>query len=122
MKKIVKIIVVFALTLFVWSFLPTNKMNYELTNLFQFELQDSKEHPQYSHFQTVELEESDFVYTELDPDFELQNSWIVLPDISYNFFKTPLRGKSNLFSLTFFSSKETIPLYDLFCNWKFHLS
>jgi NADPH-dependent 7-cyano-7-deazaguanine reductase QueF-like protein len=76
----------------------------------------------FSHFQTVEVEEGEFIIIESEPEFEVELDWFSIPIKSFNIIKPSLKEYSNSHTNTLFSSKETIPLYDLYCNWKFHLS
>jgi hypothetical protein len=76
----------------------------------------------FSHFHTVEVEEGEFVIIESEPEFEIELDWFSIPSKSFNISKASLKAYSNSYTTSLFSSKETIPLYDLYCNWKFHLS
>jgi hypothetical protein len=76
----------------------------------------------FSHFQKLELEENEFIITESVPEIEIEKDWFSISKKTFNFKNNKLKGNSNSYTTQLFSSKEIIPLYDLYCNWKFHLS
>lgn len=76
----------------------------------------------FSHFQTIEVEEREFVIIESEPEFEVELDWFSTPTKSFNILQSSLKEKQNSYLTTFFTLKNTIPLYELYCNWKFHLS
>jgi len=88
----------------------------------QEEFQQKYTASDFSHFHTVEVEEGEFVIIESEPEFEVELDWFSIPSKPFNIDKNSLKENSNSHLATFFTSKETIPLYDLYCNWKFHLS
>lgn len=65
---------------------------------------------------------SDFYYeeSELEDDFEFD--WLTLNFCSEN-FTSSLTEKQKLYNKPYFCLlQKSTPLYDLFCNWKHHLS
>ena len=88
----------------------------------QVEFQQKQTNSDFSHFQTVEVEEGEFIIIESQPEFEVELDWFSISTKSFNFLQSSLKEYSNSYTTALFSSKETIPLYDLYCNWKFHLS
>ena len=88
----------------------------------QVEFQQKYTPSDFSHFQTVEVDEGEFVIIESEPEFEVELNLFSIPSKSFNISKSSLKEHSNSYTTLLFSSKETIPLYDLYCNWKFHLS
>ena len=76
----------------------------------------------FSHFQTVDLEEGEYVTVEIEPELKIELDVILIPTKSIVIVKSSLEKSSCSYLSQFFSSKEIIPLYDLYCNWKFHLS
>ena len=68
------------------------------------------------------VEEGEFVIIESEPELEVELDWFSIPTKSFNILQSSLKENSSSHLATFFSSKEIIPLYDLYCNWKFHLS
>ncbi|WP_297869352.1 hypothetical protein [uncultured Flavobacterium sp.] len=110
------------LTFFMWAIGVSS--NTTITEKFksQIEFQKKNNDSNYSHFQTVEVEESEFIIIESEPEFEVESNWFLNHPKNINFKSTELKEKSNSYFTSLFSSKETIPLYDLYCNWKFHLS
>ena len=110
------------LTFFMWAIGVSS--NTTITEKFksQIEFQKKNNDSNYSHFQTVEVEESEFVIIESEPEFEVELDWFLNHPKNIYFKSTELKEKSNSYFTSLFSSKETIPLYDLYCNWKFHLS
>ncbi len=88
----------------------------------QSEFQQKYTPADFSHFHTVEVEEGEFITIESEPEFEVELDWLSIQSNSFNISKTSLKENLNSPLITFFTPKETIPLYDLYCNWKFHLS
>ncbi|WP_445715246.1 hypothetical protein [Flavobacterium sp.] len=110
------------LTFFTWAIGVSINTSEKIANASQTEFQQKYTPADFSHFQTVEVEEGEFLIIESEPEFEIELDLFSIPTKSFNISKTSLKEKSNSYSTLFFSSKETIPLYDLYCNWKFHLS
>lgn len=75
-----------------------------------------------SHFVITEVEKNDFVITELEPEFELELDWNSVEIISCDSQFLVIQNQSIRVNKFYTSSQEVIPLYDLFCKWKFHLS
>lgn len=94
--------------------------NVALTSQNEFQQKYSTSH--FSHFHPVEIEEGEFIIIESEPEFEVELDWFSISTKSVNFKNTKFAQSSESYSAQLFSSKETIPLYDLYCNWKFHLS
>ena len=88
----------------------------------QVEFQQKFTPSDFSHFRTVEVDEGEFVIIESEPEFEVELNLFSIQTKSFDIIKSSLEKKSNSYVTTLFSSKESIPLYDLYCNWKFHLS
>ena len=88
----------------------------------QVEFQQKYTPSDFSHFQTVDLEEGEYVTVEIEPELKIELDVILIPTKSIVIVKSTLEESSNSYLSQFFSSKEIIPLYDLYCNWKFHLS
>ena len=122
MSTIKRFFPVIVLSLFVWAFgLASNEVQaIGLTS--QIEFQQNNENSHFSHFHSVEIEESEFLIIESEPEFEIELELFSISFKSFNIFKSLLKESSNSYSTQLFTSKETIPLYDLYCNWKFHLS
>lgn len=108
------------LTLAMWAIdaVPSIQIenNSSITNNFTKE----NSNKEFSHFISIEVEENDFVISELEPEFEVEWYNSELTTCSYDVIV--VEKKPIFFYNSYFSSKSTIPLYDLFCNWKFHLS
>jgi len=88
----------------------------------QAEFQQKYTPSDFSHFHTIQVEEGEFVIVESEPEFEMELDWFSIPSKPFNIGKKSIKEYSNSYTTTLFSSKETIPLYDLYCNWKFYLS
>ena len=88
----------------------------------QVEFQQKYTPSDFSHFQTVDLEEGEYVTVEIEPELKIELDVILIPTKSIVIIKSSLEESSSSYLSQFFSSKEIIPLYDLYCNWKFHLS
>lgn len=110
------------LTFFMWAIGVSFNASDDVVLESQIEFQQKYSTSQFSHFHTVEVEEGEFVIIESEPEFEIELDWFSIPIKSFNISKSSLEESSNSYKNSLFSSKETIPLYDLYCNWKFHLS
>ena len=110
------------LTFFTWAIGVSVNTSERIVNISQTEFQQKYTPADFSHFQTVEVEEGEFIIIESEPEFEVELDWFSNPTKSFNIVKTSIEEQSNSYTTFIFSSKETIPLYDLYCNWKFHLS
>lgn len=105
-----------------WAFGVVSNINNELL-LSKNEIVINENSPQdFKHFITTEISENDLVITELEPEFEVELDWYNSEFTSYIDGFLTIETQSIFFYNSYFSSKSTIPLYDLFCNWKFHLS
>ena len=88
----------------------------------KIEFQQKKKLSEFSNFHSVEIEESEFVIIESEPELEVNLDWILITSRTFRFNEfSNKENKCSQYS-PLFSSKETIPLYDLYCNWKVHLS
>ena len=110
------------LTFFMWAIGVSFNVSDDVVFESQIEFQQEYSASHISHFHTVEVEEGEFVIIESEPEFEIELDWFSIPSKSFNISKSSLKEHSNSYTTLLFSSKETIPLYDLYCNWKFHLS
>lgn len=110
------------LTFFMWAIGISFNASHDFVSETQIEFQQNYKASHFSNFHTVEVEEGEFITIESEPEFEVELDWFSIPSKSFNIDKTLLKECSNSYTTTLFSSKETIPLYDLYCNWKFHLS
>ena len=105
-----------------WVFSVSYNATKDLVSESQGEFQKKYTPADFSHFQTVEVDEGEFVIIESEPEFEVELNLFSIQTKSFDIIKSSLEKKSNSYVTTLFSSKEIIPLYDLYCNWKFHLS
>ncbi|MCW1147311.1 hypothetical protein [Flavobacterium lacisediminis] len=110
------------LTFFMWAIGVSFTASNEVAPKSQFEFQQKYTTSDFSHFQTVEVEEGEFIIIESQPEFEVELDWFSNSTKSFNFLQSSLKENTNSCVTSLSSSKETIPLYDLYCNWKFHLS
>lgn len=94
-----------------------NTISFE--NKISLQTTSSKE---ISHFVITEVEKNDFVITELEPEFEVEFDWSSVEIISCNSLFFAIQNQSIRVNKYYSSSQGVIPLYDLFCKWKFHLS
>lgn len=68
------------------------------------------------------LDEVKIVFSEIEAEIEFELKWGAIPTIYSNFLEA-VSEKENYFSfLHQFKINLKVPLYDLFCNWKLHLS
>jgi hypothetical protein len=105
-----------------WAIGVSFNTSNEVASEFQVEFQQKFKVSNFSHFHTVEVEEGEFIIIESEPEFEVELDWFSISTKSVNLKNTKFAQFSNSYSTQLSSSKETIPLYDLYCNWKFHLS
>ena len=110
------------LAFFMWAIGVSFNTSNEIALESQVEFQQKFKVSDFSHFHTVEVEEGEFIIIESEPEFEVELDWFSIPTKSVAFKNTKFTEGLNSYSAQLFSSKETIPLYDLYCNWKFHLS
>ena len=71
----------------------------------------------HSNFEVDEI-----IIIESEPEIEFKIEWFKFENTSCNFILKPKEKKIQFKEFSNFSSKKTIPLFDLYCNWKFHLS
>ena len=121
LKRLLQLFPIFILTSFMWAIGVSFNASEDIV-VSQEEFQQKYTASDFSHFHTVEVEEGEFVIIESEPEFEVELDWFSIPSKPFNIDKNSLKENSNSHLATFFTSKETIPLYDLYCNWKFHLS
>lgn len=123
MNKLNKFLFLFPiLALSIWAIgavqhINDNTISFE--NKISLQTTSSKE---ISHFVITEVEKKDFVITELEPEFEVEFDWSSVDVISCNSLFFAIQNRSIRVNKYYSSSQGVIPLYDLFCNWKFHLS
>ena len=110
------------LTFFMWAIGVSYNATKDTVLEPQVEFQQKYSASDFSHFHTVEDEEGEFVIIESEPELEVELDWFSIPTKSFNILQSSLKENSSSHLATFFSSKEIIPLYVLYCNWKFHLS
>ena len=110
------------LTFFMCVFSVSYNAIKDLVSESQGEFQKKYTPADFSHFQTVDLEEGEYVTVEIEPELKIELDVILIPTKSIVIVKSSLEKSSCSYLSQFFSSKEIIPLYDLYCNWKFHLS
>jgi len=68
------------------------------------------------------LDEVKIVFSEIEAEIEFEIKGGAIPAIYSNFLEA-VSEKENYFSfLHQFETNQKVPLYDLFCNWKLHLS
>ena len=110
------------LTFFMWAIGVSYNASKDTVLEPQVEFQQKYTPSDFSHFQTVDLEEGEYVTVEIEPELKIELDVILIPTKSIVIVKSSLEESSSSYLSQFFSSKEIIPLYDLYCNWKFHLS
>lgn len=110
------------LTFFMWAIGVSYNASIVGVSGNQVEFNQDYKDLHFSHFQTVEVEEGEFLIVESEPEFEVELDWFSIPTKSFNILQSSLKDSTTSYISSLFSSKETIPLYDLYCNWKFHLS
>lgn len=90
-----------------------------------FYFNENQQQNDVNKFNFVNVEKEELVYaeeTEVETEFELEFELGAIPTIHANFLEV-ISEKENLFtSFHQFKTNQKIPLYDLYCNWKYHLS
>lgn len=110
------------LTFFMWAIGVSYNASIVGISGNQVEINRDYKDLHFSHFQTVEDEGGEFLIVESEPEFEVEFDCSSIPTKSFNILHSSLKDTSTSYISSLFSSKGTIPLYDLYCNWKFHLS
>jgi hypothetical protein len=122
LKRLSQLFLIIALAFFTWAIGISVDSSKKGEVEFQTEFQKKYTPADFSHFQTVDIEEGEYITVEIEPELKLELNVILIPTKSFDIVKSSLEKDSSSYLSQFFSSKETIPLYDLYCNWKFHLS
>lgn len=81
-----------------------------------------KQNNTYPTFQTapVNARKTINVLDETEPEFEIEFD-LFYDDLEFNLDHCYLlTAKKSNYAFSHFSLKHKVPLYDLFCNWKFH--
>lgn len=105
-----------------WAFGVVSTINNELLPS-KNEIVINENSPQeFKHFITTEISENDLVITELEPEFEVELEWCNFHSTIYFRSDSNPENTNRLFYTYHFYLTKSRPLYDLFCNWKFHLS
>ena len=109
-------------TFFMWTFgiscTPLDDSEFVTSN--QYQQNNITSH--FSHFHSVEIEEIEFLIVESEIEIEFEKDWIFSSNKTLYYNTSNVKRNSSLNRIQLFSSKENIPLYDLYCNWKFYLS
>lgn len=121
MSTIHRFFLVLTLLLFVWAFSLAYKEAPYTVLESQIELKQNNENSCFSHSHPVEVDEGNFVIIESEPEFEIKLNWFTISFKFFNIFSPSLKENSNSNTALFFFLSETIPLYDLYCKWKFDL-
>jgi hypothetical protein len=82
-----------------------------------------KQNNTYPTFQTapVNARKTINVLDETEPEFEIEFD-LFYDDLEFNLDHCYLlTAKKSNYAFSHFSLKHKVPLYDLFCNWKFHI-
>ena len=105
-----------------WAIVASYNVSKDVELKAKAEFQQKYTPSDFSHFQTVDLEEGEYVTVEIEPELKIEFDVILIPTKSIVIVKSSLEKSSSSYTTTILSLNETIPLYDLYCNWKFHLS
>jgi hypothetical protein len=68
------------------------------------------------------LDEVEIVFSEIEAELEFELKWGAIPTIYSNFLEAVSEKENHFSFLNQFKTNQKVPLYDLFCNWKLHLS
>lgn len=74
-------------------------------------------------FIAFDLEDNDLLFNESEPsEFEIELDFFHDYSFSDNFLGLQLESEKQIITYGFHKTNQKLPLYDLFCNWKFHLT
>lgn len=118
-KRILFIIPLLAISLWAFGF-GQNQSDEFILNDYSF-LLDNKEHKQ-TQYSSVNFEENEVVLIEIEPESEVEIESFHLNDFSFFLLFLKQNKVQNYLERPRISINKSIPLYDLFCNWKFQLS
>jgi hypothetical protein len=94
-----------------------------IKDVFFHQLEDHF-HEDANKFNFVSVDEVDLVFSEVEAETEVETKikGIQLSNIHTEFLKTIVEVENNYFYSIQYCTNHKIPLYDLFCNWKLHIS
>lgn len=118
-KKLVFILPMLALMLALYSFAPSqNSLSLETqTNVSTFD------HKQSPTFTSTDIVDKDLVYNESEKtEFEIELNFFHDYSFQDNFLELKYNSGIDSNTYNFHKSNQKLPLYDLFCNWKLHIS
>lgn len=101
------------------NYLPTIENEISTNNCL---IKNASEEKHFADFVENNIEEDIFNFFELEPEFEIEFESLNegIDYVLFNYYINSKKQPSFFVNTTVFF--ETIPLYDLFCNWKFHLA
>ena len=77
----------------------------------------------FSFFICLEVEDNSLVYNESETsEFEIELDWASFYSLQKNYLEGNLESENESHFDCFHETSQNIHLYDLFCNWKLHLS
>ena len=106
------------------SFAKVNIENSLLINDVFFHQQENHHEKGVNKFNFVSVDEVEIVFSEVEAEteVEIKLKWVQLSNIYAEFLKAIVEIENNYFYSIQFSANHKVPLYDLFCNWKLHIS
>ncbi len=120
-KKLIFILPLLAFLLALSSFTHKNEIPKVVET--STAIQNSSEHKQLPTFTLSNDEDKDLVYNESEPsESEIEVDWIHFYSFEDNFLQANTLSEPFSDFTNFHESNRKIPLYDLFCNWKLHIS
>ena len=84
--------------------------------------QEDHNHKDLNVCNFTSLDEVEIVFSEIEAELEFELKWGPIPTIYSNFLESVLEKERHFLFLHQFKTNQKVPLYDLFCNWKLHLS
>lgn len=84
--------------------------------------QDTKIAQDDNHFVVLESNDDSLSFRESETELELEIETFFFQKSNSDFESVSEVIKNESYNCTHFYTEQSIPLYDLFCNWKLHLS
>jgi hypothetical protein len=68
------------------------------------------------------LDEVEIVFSEIEAELEFELKWGFIPSSYSNFIEFASEKENCFLYVQQYKTNQKVPLYDLFCNWKLHIS
>ena len=104
------------------GFAKVNIENSLLINDVFYHQQENHHEKDVNKCNIVSVDEVEIIFSEVEAEVEIKLKRVQLSNIHSEFLKTIVEIENNYFYSIQFSANQKVPLYDLFCNWKLHIS